>query len=86
MYHVADLKSSHVLVHSAVYVLIFVPLRLVEIFGKIRKYFRFRHIYSKHIFAFRTLSLSIKCLVETRNFSMLSLAFIASSFRVTEEN
>ena len=28
----------------------------------------------------------IDCLVETRNNSILSLAFIASSFRVTEEN
>ena len=28
----------------------------------------------------------ISCFVETRNYSILSLAFIASSFRVTEEN
>ena len=26
------------------------------------------------------------CIFETRNYSILSLAFIASSFRVTEEN
>ena len=32
------------------------------------------------------ISLFIGCLVETRNYSILSLAFIASSFRVTEEN
>ena len=31
------------------------------------------------------ISLCIGCLVETRNYSILSLAFIASSFRVTEE-
>ena len=31
-------------------------------------------------------SLFIGCLVETQNYSILSLAFIASSFRVTEEN
>ena len=28
----------------------------------------------------------IGCFVETRNYSFLSLAFTASSFRVTEEN
>ena len=28
----------------------------------------------------------IGCFFETRNYSILSLAFIASSFRVTEEN
>ena len=28
----------------------------------------------------------ISCFVEARNYSILSLAFIASSFRVTEEN
>ena len=33
-----------------------------------------------------TISLFIGCLVETRNYSILSLAFIASLFRVTEEN
>ena len=32
------------------------------------------------------ISLFIGSLVETRNYSMLSLAFIACSFRVTEEN
>ena len=32
------------------------------------------------------ISLFIGCLVETRNYSILSLAFIASSFRVTEEH
>ena len=32
------------------------------------------------------ISLFIGCLVEPRNYSILSLAFIASSFRVTEEN
>ena len=32
------------------------------------------------------ISLSIDCLVKTRNYSILSLAFIVSSFRVTEEN
>ena len=32
------------------------------------------------------ISLFIGCLVKTRNYSILSLAFIASSFRVTEEN
>ena len=32
------------------------------------------------------ISLFIGCLVETRNYSILSLAFIVSSFRVTEEN
>ena len=31
-------------------------------------------------------SLFIGCLVETQNYSILSLAFIASSFKVTEEN
>ena len=31
-------------------------------------------------------SLFIGCLVETQNYSFLSLLFIASSFRVTEEN
>ena len=32
------------------------------------------------------ISLFIGCLVETPNYSILSLVFIASSFRVTEEN
>ena len=32
------------------------------------------------------ISLFIGCLVETRNYSTISLAFIASSFRITEEN
>ena len=32
------------------------------------------------------ISLFIGCFVEIRNYSILSLAFIASSFRVTEEN
>ena len=32
------------------------------------------------------ISLFIGCLVETRNYSIISVAFIASSFRVTEEN
>ena len=34
----------------------------------------------------QTISLFIGCIVESRNYSILSLAFIASSFRVTEEN
>ena len=32
------------------------------------------------------ISLFISCFVETRNYSIFSLAFIASLFRVTEEN
>ena len=32
------------------------------------------------------ISLRIDCLVETRNYSMLVPAFVASSFRVTDEN
>ena len=32
------------------------------------------------------ISLFIGCFVEIRNYSLLSLAFVASSFRVTEEN
>ena len=32
------------------------------------------------------ISLFIGCLVETRNYGILSLAFIATSFRVSEEN
>ena len=32
------------------------------------------------------MNLYIDCTLEARNYSMLSLAFIASSFRVTEEN
>ena len=47
-------------------------------------------MYSKQDFVIWTLfgliSVFIGCLVETRNYSILSLAFIASSFRVTEEN
>ena len=51
----------------------------------------FRPMYSKHVFCYLDpiwiyISLFIGCLVETRNHSILSLAFIASSFRVTEEN
>ena len=45
-------------------------------------------MYSKQVFAFRTpfgfmLSLLIDCLVEAGHYSMPSLAFIASLFRVT---
>ena len=49
-------------------------------------------MYSKPVFIiwipFIEISLFIGCLVETRNYSycILSLVFIASSFRVTEEN
>ena len=47
-------------------------------------------MYSKHVSSFGPyLDLYqsfIGCCVETRNYSILSLAFIASSFRVTEEN
>ena len=51
----------------------------------------FRSMYSKQVFIIWTpfgLSISLfkGCLVETRNYNILSLAFIASSFRVTEEN
>ena len=44
-------------------------------------------MYSKHAFViWIDDSLFIGCFVETRNYSILSLASIASSFRVTEEN
>ena len=51
----------------------------------------FRPMYSKQVFivwtSFEFISVFlIGCLVETRNYSILSLAFVASSFRVTEEN
>ena len=47
----------------------------------------FRAMYSKQVFnIWIDISLFIGCLVETRNYSILSLAFIAISFRVTEEN
>ena len=51
----------------------------------------FRPMYSKQVFGifnpiWSYISLFIGCLVETRNYSIFSLAFIASSFRATEEN
>ena len=51
----------------------------------------FRPIYSKHFFFilrpyFDLYQSLIGCLVKIRNYSILSLAFIASSFKVTEEN
>ena len=51
----------------------------------------FRPMYSKQGFGILTLFgvisvFFIGCLVETRNYSILSLAFIASSCRATEEN
>ena len=51
----------------------------------------FRPMYSKQLFCYLDtiwiyISLFIGCLVEIRNYSILSLAFVASSFRVTEEN
>ena len=51
----------------------------------------FRPMYSKQVFCHLDLiwiyiSLFIGCLIETRNYSILSLVFIAGSFRVTEEN
>ena len=50
----------------------------------------FRPMYSKQVFniwiPFGLISVFIGCLVETRNYSILFLAFIVSSFRVTEES
>ena len=50
----------------------------------------FRLMYSKQVFVILTpfglISVVFGCLVETRNYSIFSLAFIASSLRVTEEN
>ena len=40
-------------------------------------------LFGRHLDLYQSF---ISCLVETRNYSVLSLAFIASSFRVTEEN
>ena len=53
-----------------------------------RKYYRLRFIYSKQVLEpiQIDINLLIDCLFETRNYSMLSQPFIASSFRVTEEN
>ena len=48
--------------------------------------YRFRPMYSKPIFAITTPFGFMSVLVETRNYSILSLAFIVSSFRVTKEN
>ena len=50
----------------------------------------FRPMYSKHVSViwtpFGLIQSFIGCFVETQNYSILSLAFTASSFRVTEEN
>ena len=43
---------------------------------------RYRLSYSDYIWIF--VSLWIDCLVETRNYSMPSLAVVASSFKVTD--
>ena len=58
---------------------------------RIRKFHKFRPIYAKQAYVILTLFgsilvFSICCLVETQSNSILSLAFNASSFRVTEEN
>ena len=53
--------------------------------------FRSRPIYPKQVFIiwapFGLINVLFTCcLVETRNYSIISLAFIVSSFRVTEKN
>ena len=55
----------------------FGPLRPAEIFREIRK--NMDPIWID-------IRLFIGCLIETLNYSILSLVFVASSFRVTEEN
>ena len=83
---VAALKTAPYIVHSAVYIFLLV-------LGDQRKYSEKSEIciyldpcihYLAPIWI--NISLFIGCLVETRNYSILSLAFIASSFRVTEDN
>ena len=52
-----------------------------------QKIYLLRPMYSKQVFVIWIyISLFIGSLVETRNYSILSLFFIVSSFRVTEEN
>ena len=51
----------------------------------------FRPMYSKQVFGILTIFgfisvFFISCLVETRNYIILSLAFIANSSRATREN
>ena len=66
------------------------PLRSVEIFWGIRKFYLLRPRNFNMLLSIGPLLDSyqsfIGCFVGTRNYSILSLAFIASSFRVTEED
>ena len=87
-----DIENSALpyIVHNAVYIFLFV-------LGDQRKYSEKSEIcicldpcilnrFSLFGPIWINISLLTGCLVETRNYSILSLAFIASSFRVTEEN
>ena len=87
---VAALKSSPCIVHSAGYI-------IISVFSDRPKYSeKSDFLYVKtHVFytvfcyfdpIWIDISLLIVCLVETRNYSILSLAFTASYLRVIEEN
>ena len=80
----AALKSSPVHRPECILYLSLVSLSSAEIFFEFGKYHRLRLMYSKHakqVFAIRTpffsyIRLRINCLVETPNYSIVSLAFL----------
>ena len=88
---VAALKAAPYIVHSAVYIFSFWSFEISGNMLRNRKIFicldpcvlNMFSSFGPHLDLYQSF---IGCFVETRNYSILSLAFIASSFRVTEEN
>ena len=86
----AAIKSTPYIVHSAVYIFLLVLCDQWKYSEKSENFIWLEPCilnmfssFGPHLDRYQSF---ISCFVETRNYSILSLAFIASSFRVTEEN